>query len=172
MGKYLKKNKPKRNIPLRVAAVLFYLTLCTTCLVSGLYARYSTNTQSSNQARVAKFSIKGDGILSQTIEAALIPGENETTSLNIHNNSEVAVEYTVTVSNETGNLPLHLKMTKTGSTQVQEGTGPITFTEPRLSGGQVDQYGLEIQWKAEDNGADWMGKVDHIAVTVTAAQID
>ncbi len=172
MGKYLKKTKPKRNIPLRVAAVLFYLTLCTTYLVSGLYARYATGAQNSDQARVAKFSIEGGEMLSQTIEADLIPGMKQEENLSIHNNSEVAVEYTVTVSNETGNLPLQLKMTKTDSTQVKEGTGSVTFTQTQLPNNQVDRYHLEIGWNAGDSDPDWMGKVDHITVTVTASQID
>ncbi len=171
MGKYLHKSKPKGNILNRVAAVLFCLTLFLTYLVTGLYARYTTSGRSGDNARVAKFSIEGEEMLSQTIEADLIPGESKTANLVIHNESEVAVEYTIDVTNVTINLPLSLRMEKTGSSPTVATNG-TTFTAQWLPGSHRDKYELRIDWDKEKTDSDWMGKVDYITVTVTAKQID
>lgn len=171
MGKFLHMIRTNKNIPIYAAAVMLCLTLLSSHVVSGVYASYATGSQLIEGARVAKFSITGDGILSEPIAAELKPGGFETASLNIHNNSEVAVEYTINVANETDNLPLQLSLEKTGSSLSAQGAD-VTFTDQQLAGDHVDQYTLRIDWKAEDNASTLMGKVDYITVTVTAAQID
>jgi len=171
MGKFLHKMKTDKNIPIYAAVLLLCMTLISSYFTSGVYANYATGSQSSDNARVAKFSIVGEGVLFQPIEANLIPGMVETANLNIHNNSEVAVEYTVTVTNATNNLPLHLRMIKTDSSQNKEGNN-ITFTEQQLPGDHTDHYTLYIDWRPEDDDPALMGMVDYIAVTVTAVQID
>ena len=170
MGKYMHKNKLKMNILLRVAAVLLCLTLSSACLVSGLFARYSSSAQISNSARVAKFSIEGEGTLLEAIDASFFPGEEKPVTLEIRNNSEVAVEYTVPVTNETKNLPLSFRMEKVASAIVD--TNSITFTEQLLPNSHTDEYQLHIEWKETDADPTLMGRVDYITVMVTAAQID
>ncbi len=171
MGKYLRKNKTKVNIPICIAAVLLCLTLFSTYLVTGLFARYATSAQGSDHARVAKFSIKRGGALTESIEADLVPGEDKGVTLIIENNSEVAVEYTVTVTNVSNNLPLNFRLVKTGDAPdvAQNGT---TFTAQQIPGSHSDQYTLFIDWQAGDDDLTLMGMVDYITVTVTAAQID
>lgn len=177
MGKYLRKSKTKMNTPIRVAAVLLCLVLFSTCLVSGLFARYAIGAQSSDQARVAKFSIEGEGALSQPIEAILIPGKTEEVTLIIQNNSEVSVEYTITVTNVTNNLPLSFRMNEKDGTFLAEDKG-ITVTQRRIPGSHTDQYTLKIAWPepADDDARikdlERTGMVDYITVTVMAAQID
>lgn len=133
------------NIPVRAAAVLLCLTLASTYFVSGLFARYSTSDQSGGNARVARFSFNGgiadaasQTILSQIIEVNLIPGVSENVPLIIENNSEVAVEYTIDVTNETNNLPLQLSIgDKTGSSVTSPAQGsdvvPINSVAPANS---------------------------------------
>lgn len=171
MGKYFHKNKTKMNISIRVAAVLLCLTLVSACLVSGLFARYATSGQSSDNARVAKFSVEGSGTFSQPIEANLVPGESKSADVIIENNSEVAVEYTITVTNVTNNLPLNLRMEKDGVSHDAQGNS-ITHTEQQLPGSHTDEYKLHIAWPKGDNDPAKMGMVDYITVTVTAAQTD
>jgi len=170
MGKQFRKTKTKMNIPLCTAAVLLYLTVLSTCLVSGLFARYTTSAQSGDQARAAKFSITGEGSFGQTIEADLVPGENKIVKLTIKNDSEVSVEYTITAVNETENLPLTLSLEKKGSSPAEKNT---EFTVQQLPNNKsTDEYILHIEWPIGKNDPDWMGMVDYITVTVTAAQID
>jgi len=171
MGKYLRKTTKKQNIPMHVAAVLLCLALFSAYIVSGVCASYATTGQAGGQARVAKFSVTGDGVLSQPIEAALYPGASQKASLNIYNNSEVSVEYTVTATNMTKNLPLCLSISKTGEAPVADGDS-VTVSAAHLPGSYTDQYTLSIDWKADQTDPDWMGMVDYIMVTVTAVQID
>ncbi len=174
MGKDQQKYRAKRNIPIRIAAVLFCLTLFSTYLVTGLFARYTTSVQSSDQARVAAFSIKGEGDLLGTIAATLVPGEDTDVKLIIRNDSEVAVEYKIEVTNETKNLPLSFRMEKkstSDSTEYVDET--ITFTDQQIPGSHTDTYMLRIRWQAGTvNDLALMGMVDHITVKVTAVQID
>ncbi len=172
MGKDQQEYRAKRNIPIRVAAVLFCLTLFSTYLVTGLFARYTTSVQSSDQARVAKFSIKGEGDLSKTIAAELVPDEDTEVNLIIHNDSEVAVEYKIEVTSETSNLPLSFRMVKEGtSDSIRDVNGTITHTDQQIPG-RAGTYILHIRWQKGTNDLALMGMVDHITVKVTAAQID
>ncbi len=180
VGKHLHKSKIKMNmnIPLRVAAVLLCLGLFSGHSVTGLYARYAGSVQSDDQARVAKFFITAEATgtqsQSQSIDADLIPGETETVSLEITNKSEVAVEYTIVVKNETNNLPLRFTMEKVGASADLSADG-ATYTTQRLPGEYTDKYKLTIDWPAaadQDRDPDRMGMVDHISVTVTATQTD
>lgn len=61
MAKFLRK--PKKNIALRLAGILFCLTLVSFYMVSGLFAKYTTSGKGSDSARVIKF---GDITLTET----------------------------------------------------------------------------------------------------------
>jgi len=172
MGKYLHKSKTKVNIPVCIAVLLLCLTLFSSCLVSGLSARYAVSGQSGGYARVAKFSIEGSGFLSQFVEADVFPGGEKKVDLVIQNNSEVGVEYEITVTNETNNLPLKLSMEKDGASIPGTDDSTITLTGKQLSGSYTDTYTLFIHWDPVEDDPAVMGMVDHIAVKVTAVQID
>lgn len=71
MAKFVRK--PKVNIPLYIAGVLFCLTLVSTYMVTGLFARYTAGGTGSDSARVIKF---GDLSITQASGAdkKIIPG--------------------------------------------------------------------------------------------------
>lgn len=50
------KYSSKLNIPLQLAAILLCVTLISVYLVSGIFARYTTENSSGNTAAVAEFS--------------------------------------------------------------------------------------------------------------------
>ena len=54
-GKHLKKRKIVVNAAFRAALVLFWLVIISTYLSSGLFAKYSTGDNGSDQARTIKF---------------------------------------------------------------------------------------------------------------------
>ena len=74
------QKKPKMNIPMCIAGVLFCLTMISVYMVSGLYARYSSSGTGSDSARVIKFgdiSISETGdFLADTRNMMIIPGVN------------------------------------------------------------------------------------------------
>lgn len=89
----------KKNWPMRIASILLCLVLFTTCLVSGLYARYSAKGTSYDSARVIKF---GDLALIETgdfvnansiVPAYIIPGINLTKDIHIEFEGSEAATY-------------------------------------------------------------------------------
>ena len=47
----------KRNTILRVSAILLVLTLLSTCVISGTFAKYTTSTKANDDARIAKWGV-------------------------------------------------------------------------------------------------------------------
>ena len=80
-----------------LAAVLFCLVAVSTYLMGGLYARYATQGQSADSARVAKFDISMDKPEDIQIEYRVTPGDAADYILTFHNKSEVAVSYSIKV---------------------------------------------------------------------------
>lgn len=84
-------NGRKHNIPMCAALVLLLLTMITTHLTSGLYARYTSTASSQDSARVAKFDVS-----CEVKENKNNGTENEFT-VTVTNQSDVAVTYTLEV---------------------------------------------------------------------------
>ena len=104
--------KAKMNIPMCMACVLLCLTLFSTYLTGGLYARYISRDDFEDSARVAKFDVD----LSSNSDKVDIRLERSTTgnySFIIHNKSEVAIKYDIllTFNKE---LPSYVKVTLNG----------------------------------------------------------
>lgn len=192
MGKGLHTRETNMNIPVRTIVMLICAALCLVALIAGLSAKFATSEPGGDGARVAKFSITGDCVLTNSVEASLVPGGSTTANLTIENKSEVAVEYTIEIANKTMNLPLEFELEKelekkedgssTDSTfESVSGSDPskdhIVFTEQKIAGKHTtDNYRLTIKWPTKDEAKaadlERMGMVDHVAVTITAAQID
>lgn len=82
-----------------LAGVLFCLVLITTSMMGGLFARYTTTGTGSDSARVAGFHVDVTGPDGVDINYA-IDEDTGTYQLEIANNSEVAVSYSVAVDVE------------------------------------------------------------------------
>ena len=176
-----KKRQTKVNAVVCTIAVLLCATLCSTFLVGGLYARYTTNA--SNSARVAAFNIEAEGVLFQTIEAKVKPGDTQDATLTINNNSEVAVECSIAINKVTNNLPdmtfaLAEPNGDTTATTLAEGggTGASAFSPFQIPAGGKAEYILKIHWEPDTgtpkNDLARMGMVDHVTISVTTTQID
>ncbi len=48
----------KKNKMLRMASALLVLTLLTTCIIGGTFAKYTTSGTATDTARVAKWGVK------------------------------------------------------------------------------------------------------------------
>lgn len=176
-----KERNVKVNIFMCIAAVLLFATLFSMHLVSDLYAKYTERVTGSDSARVAAFSITQEGTLLETIQAEVAPGETKGAELTITNDSEVAMEYTLKVTNVTGNLP-QLKFTlknandDTPAVTTQSHEKGISVSSARqIPGKHTDKYILNVVWEPSSDEKDdlaLMGMVDYITVSVTATQID
>ncbi len=176
-----KKRSGKLNIFLCVAAALFCATLFSAHFTGGLYARYTTKSTGSDSARVAAFRITQEGTIFEEIEANVTPGTTESVTLTIKNNSEVVVDYTLTVTNVTGNIaPLKFKLqakdSNTQSVTAETHENGISVNKVRRApGNHTDVYTLLIVWEKSDNEETdlaYVGLVDYITVSVTATQVD
>lgn len=174
-----KKRNVKGNILMCTVAVLFCATMFSMHLVSGLYARYAISTSNGNSARIAAFNITEEGRIFKTIDAKVTPGTTQSVDLIITNKSEVAVEYELTVTNVTGNLPLKFKLNRADTSPVttpvmtdSHENGISINSANQVPGEHTDKYILNIDWDKSDNDLALIGMVDYITVSVTATQID
>lgn len=90
------ENNKNKNIFLRLAFVLFFLTLISIWMLSGIYAKYCKITHASDKAGVASFSVAAAG------ETKNLKGLSADYKIALENKSETAVKYdiVVTVSND------------------------------------------------------------------------
>ena len=131
----------KKNRTLRVSALLLALTLITTCLVGGTFAKYTSSTTGNDVATVAKWSFKVNGAefattspqtlsfnLFDTIndtgntadeadvaDTKIAPGTAGKFALEVKNESEVNAKYTVKLT-ETNASEVPLQYSVDGTT--------------------------------------------------------
>ena len=80
------------SILIRIAAVMFVLIMITTHMLGGMFARYVSNGQGADAARVAGFDVKVTGPV-ENVECNITALEPGKISLSVKNDSEVAVSY-------------------------------------------------------------------------------
>ena len=90
--------KAKMNIPMCAAAVLLCLTLFSLHLMSGLYAKYVSKDSGSDSARVAAFNVITTGDVGDGVSVDCYDKTDDTYTIEITNESEVAVRYTISVA--------------------------------------------------------------------------
>ena len=168
----------ERNIPMMIAAILLCLTLVSMWLLSGIFARLAFSSDGDDRARAAHFNVTGSGF-SQTIDitAVLDPGGSLSytgdDAFTIKNNSEVTVQYTLTIRNTTKNLPLTLTVNGEDETTAFKSTTGYTYTAvlpPNQTEGTP--FAFVIAWPAAENDPVYSGQLDNIVVTVSAVQVD
>lgn len=185
-----KERSKKVNILICIAVVLLCTVLLLAQLIGDLNAGFSKTENINESADIAMFDISQEGTFFKNLEAAAKPGETDNDMfITIVNKSEVAMKYTLTVKNETENLPLTLTLrpedNAPGIQDINEGDDVCTITAQQKPGEHTDKYCLNVLWKtltdtanetdkqkeAEEN-LERMGMVDHITVSVTAVQVD
>lgn len=158
----MSENRKPHVIALRTAAVLLILTLFTTSIVSGRFARYTASTTGQDGARVARFSVTEQGEIEGMLKVRVRPGYTEEQLVTIRNDSEVAIEYAVAADNEYNNLPLEFSISDGESDE------PTAILLP----GETKTVKLRIYWDETKTSDAYIGMVDLVHLTLTAAQID
>jgi len=129
----------KKNIPLRLATLLMIVTLLSTCLISGTFAKYIAASSGSASAKVASWSIAVndseivtenpsiDFELFSTVNEAggttadtdiksgkIAPGSGGSFAFDVDNYSDVTAKYSIalTVTNNS-NIPIQYSTDKT-----------------------------------------------------------
>ena len=158
----MNENRKPHAIVLRAAAVLLILVLFTTSIVSGRYARYTSSATGHDSARVAKFRVTEEGIDGQMSKVSIAPGQTAKHEIIVHNDSEVAIAYSVIADNKHQNLPLTISVSD----------GKTTGSSVTLDPGVTKTVNLQIYWDETKNEDKYIGMVDTIHLVLTAAQID
>lgn len=154
----------KKNTALTCALSALVLAVAAVTAPTA-YAKYSTSFSDSDSARVAKFDISmsinsvGQGSISETlIIEDVYPGWEETYTVNIANNSEVAVNYSVSPS-----LLYQL---------------PLSFSVNGSPAGSLDIGGsatveLTVRWDDTEDSAkakEYADEIDAVTVTLVCEQ--
>lgn len=173
----MKAARRQRNIPMYAAGVLFCLTLLSVYWVSGLYAKYVTSGSAVDAARTAAFYLETEGTLMQHLQSDVIPGMNSDTAVHIINQTEVTMEYTLTIRKETDNLPLTMQLTKPNLEIIEAEDNAFVIQSTLAPGEQTNAYQLNLHWAIDDQSEPdsnlaYIGMVDYFTVTVDAAQVD
>ncbi|MBQ8392157.1 MAG: hypothetical protein IJX51_00140 [Clostridia bacterium] len=154
----MKKMNIKPSVAFRIAFVFVIAVLITGSVTSSLFARYTSDGDDSNSANVAKYSVSSGGtLLTESFVAQnLAPGYEDNKGIEITNNGEVDVKYTIIISS-TGNLPLKFNW--------MEKKGTI---EPNSTANET----LNIKWADADSDSQYNNLTDVITVTVICVQAE
>ena len=171
------QRKPKLNIPMLLASVLFCLTLVTTCLVSSLFARYTASSTGFDSARVAVMAMNKTVTLNSPLIAA--PGEEKVFTVRVTNKEgarvcEVAQQYILYVENMSGNMDLTYEFVGATPTNYIDAAGNehIAVTGYFAPGEERSiTYTVKVKWNASQ--PERMAfEVDALRIVVLASQVD
>lgn len=125
-----RKNPSRVNIPMCAAGVLLCLTLFSAHFTSGLYAKYTATATGSDSARVAKFEVnftKENPLDTPPVVITSSEVTDNAFEFNIDNQSEVAVSYTLALTQGIPGVTATFDQTS-GTLAVGEGaTHTVTF---------------------------------------------
>lgn len=157
---------------------LAYILAATVVFTGVTFSGYISTTSGSDVARAAKFEITETitPIDTYYVSAALIPGAYVDTKIVVKNSSEVTVDYTITITNDTGNLPLAFSVyedeNNNGKLDAGENIVATPFTKTMEPSDQSTNYTLRVSWPAQENSAAYAGMKDTISITLDAVQKD
>lgn len=164
----------KPNKAMQAALILFLLfCVSTRFMVTGLNARFTTRDSAGDSSRVAVFNISETSPdLTSELHFDMAPGKH-IKEIEVHNDSEVVVRYTLTVANHTGNLPLQFGIYD-NSTSAEYGpfySNNFEAAMTELGIGETDTYYVTIYFP-EENSLNYIGKFDNVSINVHAEQVD
>lgn len=189
----LRKTRLRSNRIFIMASVLVCMTLFSFYLLGNIYARYTSESEGSDSARVAAFvfTAKSDKNQSMLLDLSDVkkPGDSKSIEIHVSNAeneysqvSEVAENYTCTL-NLLGDMPLKCELTPKDSsspavTVDARGTKTEGCTD-QLAAGQFqrDEYILNVFWPSERNSADYADYaageyVSWLEIEIVCKQID
>lgn len=188
----------KKNNMMRIASVLLVAVLLSTCVISGTFAKYTSESTGTDTARVAKWDFKvndttansntftfdlfktindtKDGAAEADIKytdgTIIAPGTKGSFDIVLKNDSEVTAEYTIdyTVTN-TANIPVQFSL---DGTTWKNSIDDLDVTEAQTVaiGATEDTITVYWQWAfAGDDAVDTALGLDGTATLTVAAKV-
>lgn len=93
-----KKKTTTGPLLLRIALILLCMTLFSTSMLSGLYAKYTAKNNGEDSARVAKFNVEAAGLSGDITVDASQGDLDGSYQFSVENKSEVAVYYDLLIT--------------------------------------------------------------------------
>lgn len=158
----IKKTNTRAPIFFYLALGVFALLLISVQLTSSIYARYASGAPDADTARVARFSV--DSTLTgfdTEFSFSLKPGETETVSFLIKNNSEVEIQYEAHLQRLSENLPIEISVISADG-------------DPYIGIGATEQVTVAVSWKTgeEYQSPVYAGRTDLFRMSFTVEQKD
>lgn len=170
-GKYAKPSvrPPLRlgSLMMRIAAVLLCLVMVSVHLMSGMYAKYTTNGSGTDDARVAKFDVEINGSADVTVDCKT--GDNGTYEITVNNKSEVAVSYTISVTTAVAKDSLNFdKSAVTAELDTDKGALPVSGSGTHILTFTVNDWSKITKNMTGENGLVSL----NFTVTIDVVQVD
>ena len=168
------KKEKYDNRLMQVLILLLSLTLISLWMLTNLYAKYVSQGDGADSARVAQFHIDATNNFSETYELNPSMTESDTQKVNVEitNKSEVATKYTFTFKTD-GNIPLEIQgKAPSGVTITKQENQNQWTVEKAPTNDQNEQYTFTIKIKDTEENYQYAGGVGSIRMNVSAYQID
>ena len=176
----------KKSIFGKIGAAAVVLTLVTSSLVGGTFAKYTSSASASGKVTAAKWTVNftdGDNAAytdSSTISMlgsgennTVIPGDNGEIAININGaGTEVGFDYTVKITNRTGDLGAVQFYTDSAHQNLIDNTNGFTKHIAYEAGNEAMKANEVIYWAIpEETGAEGVeGKSCEFKLELTAVQ--
>lgn len=171
----MSKKERYDNRLMQVLILLLSLTLLSLWMLTNLYAKYVSQGEGSDSARVAKFQINASDNFRETYELDPSMTDNDSQKVNVQitNDSEVATKYTFTFETD-GNIPFDIEAKAPEGEQLTKQENEMKWTvqkPPTNSENENYTFTIKIKNTGEDN-YQYAGGIGSIKMTVSADQID
>ncbi len=148
-----------RRLFIYIITPLLFLTLLTSCLLSGLYAKYVSGSGNLDSARVATYDMSVTNEIQESFAVSILPGQSVDYVCNFINNGETAMRCTVYAVKITDEIP-HLIFPE-----------PVWY-ELSANGGAENNVTYTITWDETKTDEQYAGRVELIKIIIRAEQID
>lgn len=164
----MKEKKSKFNLRKIIFALLFAVII-STYFVNYYYAKYRSGGSINSSARTAGFSVSGTGGSNSITVDGMTPPYSSDYSFSVTSNSEVAVEYGITVT-FAQNIPAWVTVKLDGNTGTQSGdTATFSNAGTFAAGNSTNNHTLTFQADPASVSATTFSS---ITIRVDAVQTD
>ena len=176
------KNKTTTGpLLLRIALILLCMTLFSTSMLSGLYAKYIAKDNGDDDARVATFEVDVDGNFADGITVNASQGDLDGTyTFSVENNSEVAITYDLLITFEVEPSFFDIALSNPVGTDIMGILDGNTITFSKIGslapGAKGDPYTvtfiLDLDKFTEKVSGESVSKTVSFTATIRCTQID
>lgn len=172
-----KKKTATGPLLLRIALILLCMTLFSTSMLSGLYAKYIAKNNGEDSARVAKFNVEAAGLSGDITVDASAGKTNGEYKFTVTNNSEVAITYDLVITFDQA-LPTGVSLTLQDYGLSISKDNTFTFSKvASLAPGMVGTehtltFQLDLNAFTEEVSGESVSKAVSFTATIRCTQID